>query len=311
MLPRNDGPRPFRFAVQARPLDDHDQLVAVARHVEQLGYEELYSYDHIGAVDPFIPLVVAAEATTTLRVGPLVLNNELHHPALLARTAATVDRLSGGRLVLGLGTGYAQDEHDAIGVPLRAPGPRVTRFEESVVAVRALLDTGRAHVDGNHHTLRVDNLGIRPAQARVPFLIGGYGRRVVRIAAQHADIFQFTGLGEDPDGKLTAAGFAMPLVRERAGWLAEDAGDRDVDVERSALVQATDIAADASTRLAAAAERFDVDVAVVEESPFVLIGSLEQIVDKLHRIREDVGISHYVIRDPDGVAPLVDALAGR
>ncbi|HEY7626273.1 MAG TPA: LLM class flavin-dependent oxidoreductase, partial [Ilumatobacteraceae bacterium] len=97
--------------MQARPLDDHDGLVAAARRIESLGYAELFSYDHVGTVDPFIPLAVAAEATTTLRVGPLVLNNELHHPALLARTAATVDRLSGGRLVVGLGTGYAHDEH--------------------------------------------------------------------------------------------------------------------------------------------------------------------------------------------------------
>ena len=89
--------RPFRFALQGRNLGDREALVAAARQAESLGYEELFSFDHIGTVDPFIPLMVAAEATTRLRVGPLVLNNELHHPALLARTAATVDRLTGGR----------------------------------------------------------------------------------------------------------------------------------------------------------------------------------------------------------------------
>src|ERR1041385_768290 len=143
--------KPFRFALQTRTVADHDALLTVARQAEALGYEELYSADHIGAADPFMPLVVAAEATTHIRVGPLVLNNEFHHPALLARTAASIDRLTGGRLVLGMGTGYTQAEHDAIGLVLREPAPRVDRFEESVVVIRSLLDTGGAHFDGAHH----------------------------------------------------------------------------------------------------------------------------------------------------------------
>ena len=303
--------RPFRFAVQARPLDDHDGLVVAARRIEALGYDELFSYDHIGAVDPFIPLAVAAEATTRLRVGPLVLNNELHHPVLLARSAATLDRLSGGRLVLGLGTGYAQSEHDAIGMALRDPGTRVSRFEESVVALRSLLDTGALELDGVHHQLHVDELGIRPVQARVPLLIGGHGRRVVTNAARHADIFQFTGLTHGEGGQPTAAGFGIDAVRQRSHWLTDLAGDRAADIERSALVQAIDIAADASDRLDAMAERFDVTRAALDDTPFVLIGSVAQIVDKLQRLRDDVGISHYVVRDPEGFAPVLEILAGR
>ena len=107
--------RPFRFAVQAMDLGDRAKVAALARQAEALGYEELYSFDHLGAVDPFAPLLVAAEATSHLRVRPLVLNNEFHHTVLLARTAATVDRMTGGRLILGIGTGYAKREHDALG----------------------------------------------------------------------------------------------------------------------------------------------------------------------------------------------------
>jgi probable F420-dependent oxidoreductase len=303
--------KPFRFAVQARPFDDRDGLVTVARRIEALGYEELYSYDHIGGVDPFIPLMVAAEATTRLRIGPLVLNNEFHHPAMIARTAATVDRLSGGRLVLGLGTGYAQAEHDAIGLVLREPRTRVDRFEESVVVLRALLDTGAADLDGEHHQIHLDDLGIRPVQARVPLLIGGYGRRVVGIAARHADILQFTGLTDGDDGQPTAAGFGIDAVRERSRWLADAAGARTNDIERSALVQAIDISDDATDRIGAMAERFDVSPEVIDSTPFVLVGPLGQIVDKLQRLRDDVGISHYVIRDPEGFAPVLEMLAGR
>lgn len=302
--------RPFRFAVQGRNLGDHDALVEAARHVEALGYDELFSFDHIGTVDPFIPLMVAAEATSRLRVGPLVLNNEFHHPALLARTAATLDRLSGGRLVVGLGTGYAQSEHDAIGLVLREPAPRVSRFEESVIALRSLLDTGAAEISGTHHHLAVTDLGIRPVQARVPFLIGGHGKRVVGIAARHADIFQFTGLTHGEGGEPAAGGFGIDAVRERSRWLGESAGDRLPDIECSALVQLAEIGAGADGQIDQTAERFEVSPEVVVESPFLLIGSVEEVIDKLERLREDVGISHFVIRDADSFAPIVAALAG-
>ncbi len=303
--------RPFRFALQARGWHDPVAIADVARRAEALGYEEIWSFDHIGTVDPFVPLVVAALATERLRVGPLVLNNELHHPALLARTAATVDRLTGGRLVLGMGTGYAQDEHDAIGLELRPPAARVARFGESLEVLRALLDTGACRHDGEHHHLGVDDLGIRPVQERVPILVGGHGRRVVEAAARHADIFQFTGLTQDADGSLRGGGFHTTAVAERARWLADAAGERDGAIERSALAQATHVGDDAEQQLAELAGRFELPEEVLRASPFVLVGSVEQLVDELGRRREELGISHYVVRDAEGFAPVVAALAGR
>jgi probable F420-dependent oxidoreductase len=306
--------RPFRFAVQVAPFDDAEALPVFARNVEALGYDELFSFDHIGAVDPFIPLMVAAGATTRLRVGPLVLNNEFHQPALLARTAATVDRLTGGRLVLGWGTGYMQSEHDAIGLELRAPGPRVTRFGESLEVVRSLLDTGAASFQGEHHHVELDKLGVQPAAARVPFLIGGHGRRVVSLAARHADIFQFTGLHHGEGGVPNGGGFALAHVIERGRWLGEAAavaGDRDASIERSILVQATYVGDEGAAKLDEAVERFRLDRELLEHTPFVLIGSVEQVVDKLERLRESIGVSHVTVRDVDGFAPVVAALAGR
>jgi len=303
--------KPFRFALQGSNFADRDELIDMAREAESLGYDELYSYDHIGAVDPFVPLLIAAEATTRLRVGPLVLNNEFHHPALLARTVATLDRLCGGRLVLGMGTGYTQAEHDSIGLLLREPGARVDRFEESVVAIRALLDTGAAHLDGNHQHLAVDDFGVLPAQDHVPLLIGGHGRRVVGVAGRHADIFQFTGLTHGEGGHPSPGGFAIDQVRQRATWLAEAAGDRIDAIERSTLVQLTHVGAGAAEQVEETVGRFDLTADLIEQTPFLLIGSLEEIVDKLQRLREDVGISHVVVRDAEGFAPVVAALAGR
>lgn len=312
--------RPYRFGVQGGPFGDPAALRDHARNVEALGYDELFTSDHIGApdaegrrgamfiVDPFAPLIVAAESTTRLRVGPLVLNTEFYNPALLARTVATTDRLTGGRLVLGLGTGYASAEHNSIGVPIRPPGPRVSRFEESLNVLRALLDDGAVGHDGTHESVHIGDLGVTPLQERVPFLIGGHGERVVRLAGEHADVFQFTGLTHGLDGTPGVGGFPLDQVLERGRWLTEAAGDRNAAIERSALVQFTSCG-DTAPPTSELVERFGVASDVVEATPFILSGSVEQIVDKIERLREQVGITHYVVRDADGFAPVVEALA--
>lgn len=302
---------PFRFAIQATKLSDPEAVRSLARQAEDLGYEELYSYDHLGAEDPFVPLVVAAEATTRLRVGPLVINNELHHPALLARTVATVDRMTAGRAVLGIGTGYARAEHEAIGVPLRDPAPRVARLEGSIVALRSLLDTGAVSLEADHHHLAVTDLGIRPVQDHLPILVGGNGRRVIEVAARHADIFQFTGLTHDPDGTPRPGGFPLAAVAERAGRLAEEAGGRNEAIERSLLIQHSLIGEDVAAALDAAARRLRLDREVVESTPFLLIGPVGRVVEKLESLRQGIGVSHVVVRDAPGFAPVVAALAGR
>ena len=292
-------------------LDDAEGIRAHALQVEALGYDELFTSDHLGLLDPFVPLVVAPEATTTLRLGPLVLNNEFHNPVLLARTAASVDRLSGGRLVLGLGTGYAQGEHDAIGLPLRPRGDRVTRLDESASALRALLDGGTVEVDGDQISLAVHDLGVRPAQQRVPLLIGGHGRRVIGVAGRHADIFQFMGMTHTADGALRPTGFAIDDLVERHHWLAAAAGARSDDIERSALVQRVAVGSAGDAVRAELADRFGFGPDLIDDCPFLLVGSVEQLVDRLERLRELLGISHYVVRDAERFAPVVDRLRGR
>lgn len=312
--------RPYRFAIQGGPFDDPVALGEHAQRIEELGYDELFTSDHIGApfsggrgggmyvVDPFAPLLIAAAATTRLRVGTLVLNNEFYNPALLGRTAASVDRLTGGRLVLGLGTGYSEAEHDAIGVPIRAPGPRVTRFGESLEVLRSLLDTGTVEHRGEHVSVVFDDIGLRPEQAHLPFLIGGHGRRVVTLAARHADIFQFTGLTHGEGGLPTGGGFDVAEVVKRAEWLADAAGDRNEEIERSSLVQLVAIGADAPSDDELAVQ-FELPAEVVRDTPFVLSGTVEKVVDKIGRLRDQLAITHYVVRDAEVFAPVVAALA--
>lgn len=305
--------RPFRFAVQGGPLSDPVALREHARMIEDLGYDELFSFDHLGAVDPFLPLAIAAEVTTRLRFGPLVVNNEFHNPALLARTAATFDGLTGGRLVLGLGTGYARAEHDAASIELRPPGPRVTRFGESLTALRALLDHDASTMAGDHVTLTVDSLGVRPVQPHVPFLIGGHGRRVVSLAARHADIFQFTGLVHHPvSGEVSTAGFPIAEVEQRHAWLTDEARQlgRTDEIEVSALVQRIDLSDRWSASADEMADRIGVDRSTVDATPFVLFGTVDDVCEKLLGMREHLGVSHVVIRDAEAFAPVVARLAG-
>jgi len=305
--------RPFRFGVQAVGFETAVDLRERARRVESLGYAELFTADHLGGPDPFLPLVVAAEATTTLKFGPLVINNEFHHTALLARAAATFDRVTGGRLVLGMGTGYQRSEHDAGGIQLRNPPQRVTRFEESLTVLRQLLDTGEARLAGYEVNVDVDRLGIRPT-GRVPLLVGGHGRRVVGIAGRHADIYQFTGLTHDwTTGDIAAGGFAIDQLLERRRWLEAAAGDRITQIDLSSLAQMLNVTDDNETAESArreAAEQLGITPDDVDQLPFTLIGSVDEIVAKLERTRELLGIHHYVVRDPEAFAPIVERLAG-
>ena len=178
--------------------------------------------------------------------------------------------------------------------------------------LRALLDDGAVSFDGEFHHVALDDLGVRPVQPHVPFLIGGHGPAVVRLAARHADIFQFTGLTHGDGGVPSPGGFDIarhPPARRVAGRrLPATATD---EIERSALVQVTHVGTGADEQISALADRFEVDRELIDNTPFVLVGSVEQVVDKVERIRADVGISHFVVRDAAGFAPVVAALAGR
>src|SRR6266700_1017543 len=126
-------PRPFRFSVQersaytARPWRDR------ARAVESMGYSTLYLPDHFGdQLGPIAALMAAADATTTLRIGSLVFDNDYRHPVVLAKEAATLDLLSEGRLELGIGAGWMRTDYDQSGIAYDAPATRVDRFEEAI-----------------------------------------------------------------------------------------------------------------------------------------------------------------------------------
>ncbi|HET7092992.1 MAG TPA: LLM class flavin-dependent oxidoreductase, partial [Thermomicrobiales bacterium] len=131
-------PRPFRFGIINERVGPPTEWLERARRAEALGYATFLIRDHLVSdyfgdqLAPLPALMAAAMATTTLRVGTLVLDNDFRHPALLAKEAATIDLLSGGRLELGLGAGWLKREYDAAGIPYDPPAVRIDRLEESI-----------------------------------------------------------------------------------------------------------------------------------------------------------------------------------
>ncbi|MFE0187655.1 TIGR03621 family F420-dependent LLM class oxidoreductase [Streptomyces sp. NPDC058989] len=294
-------PRPFRFGINMLTLDSGAGWREKCRRAEQLGYDVLLVPDHLGMPAPFPALVAAAEATERPRVGTFVLNAGFCNPALLAREVATTDDLTGGRLELGLGTGYVRAEHETAGLPWHSPGERVDRLARTIEELERLLgDAG--HVP-------------QPAQRpRPPLLIGGNGPRMLRLAARHAEIAAFTGgrpARDEPEAKLElmpADELAASVDRYR-----EYAAHRPEPAELNILVQRVQVTDD---RRAAAREIAALDVGLDEEqaleAPTLLIGTPQQMAEQLRERRERFGFSYITVLDPflETFAPVLEELAG-
>jgi F420-dependent oxidoreductase-like protein len=235
------------------------EIAATARHAAASGWDGVWIADHFmpNTADGSRPATPRLEGWTTVaalaavvgrvRLGVLVSGNTYRHPAVLANMAATVDAVSGGRLVLGLGAGWQENEHAAYGIELPPPAARLQRLEEACLVVKALLREERSDLAGRHYQL-VDAVCEPKAVAGglgIPLLVGGAGERVtMRIAARHADEWNTWGLPERIDAKTRV------LERHCA-----DAG-RDVgEIERSAQVffHLTDAGAQADGALGAIA----------------------------------------------------------
>jgi probable F420-dependent oxidoreductase len=286
-----------------------------ARRAEDLGFDALTVADHVvdGMYDPFVALAAAANATSTIRLGTLVLNNDLRNPALVARQALAVDELSGGRLELGLGAGHGWPEYDAIGIPFDPAPTRVARLRESVEVLDGLLRGDEVTFDGEHVTVRAHHSFPAPVQApRMPLLVGGHARSVLRVGARTCDIVGLSGTGKTMEDGLRheATGFAPAVVDERVGVIREAAAGRDVEI--NVLVQGVTITDDPAAVAASVVERAPyLTVDDVLGSPYVWIGSVESICDDLRGYRERWGMTYFTVFDHsiDAAAPIVAALA--
>jgi len=309
--------RPFRFGINVRTAGSAAEWADKARKVERLGYSVLLVPDHLAELlAPFPALAAAAAATTRLRVGTGVLNNDLRHPLLTAREAATLDVLSDGRLELGIGAGHMQSEYAQMGLAFDAGATRVERLAEAVVIVKRLLEGEAVSFAGRHYRVTAHTLHPRPIQRpRPPLFIGGNAPRLLAVAAREADIVGLTGIafrrgGAQPD----VSDFRAAAVDERVRLLRETAAGRFEQLELNALVQrviVTDDRHKAAQELTARWPHLTADDLLA--SPYVLLGTVDQLVDNLRARRDRWGISYVMTHEPfmDALAPVVARLAGR
>lgn len=302
--------RPFTFGVQAAAASaaGREAIIAAAQRAESAGFDEFYTFDHFGSVDPFLPLLIAAEATTDLRVGPLVLNAGFYNPGLLARTAATLDQLTSGRLVLGLGAGWAKAEHDILGIDFPSGRRRVEILDEMLAVVAPLLRSGAADIDGGDVAAGTEALGVALPRDRIPLLLGGSGDRMLELAGRYADIFQFTGLAHLVDGTPRQSGYRRSTLVDRIGTLQHHAGQRAQEIELSIIITELHIGTPFEAIAGAVTERTGLGPQEIQDSPFVFAGGVDEVADKVRRTRAELGISHFVVTDAEAFAPVVGVL---
>jgi probable F420-dependent oxidoreductase len=291
--------QPFRFGVLVKNVVDADGWRATARHVEELGYDTLVMPDHFHVhFAPLPALLAAAEATTDLRVSPFVLANDYRHPVLLAKEAATVDVLSGGRLDLALGTGWYQRDYDMLGMELRRAGDRVSRLEESVVLLKRLWTEDDVAFEGRWYTVHDATISPRPVQRpHPPIMIGGSGPRMLRLAGREADIVSINGAG------------TATQLEEKIEILRDAAGDRfgSLRLNTNVDVEVTDDAGKLYAREAAEGEMTEAEVA---DSPSLLYGTVEELRDQLVSRRDRFGLTYYNVpmSATEAFAPLAKEL---
>jgi F420-dependent oxidoreductase-like protein len=184
-----------------------DRWRRIIRTTEDSGFESLWRSDHFfpfaeprerSALETFISFVMVAEESERIRFGPLVASMTFRHPSLLARMAAQIDELSGGRFICGVGAGWNVPEHESFGLPFPGVGERMDRLDESIRVLKALWGEGPANFDGKHYQLKDAVCYPKPVQSPLPMLVGGSGeKRTLRIVAEHADEWNFVAGGVD------------------------------------------------------------------------------------------------------------------
>jgi probable F420-dependent oxidoreductase len=319
--------RPFRFAVQSFNADSGQSWADKVRKAEDLGYSAFHLADHILGPGPAIEktnhpvqtlaaipaMAYAAAVTSTIRIGCRVFCIDYHNPVVLTKSAMTIDLLSGGRLELGLGAGWLEEEYAAIGLPFDAPGTRIDRLADVLEGVKAYRRDGMADVANRTLHWR-DFSGVPKPLSKPPIMIGGGSPKVLRLAGREADIVSLNFNNRagviGPDGVRSSS---EQETQRKLGWVREGAGERFDELEIEIGAYFTFVMDDPSPVLANFAGMFGYSEDEMRRHPHALFGSVDTICAELERRRELHSISYVTVGEDAMVpfAPVVAKLAGR
>jgi probable F420-dependent oxidoreductase len=306
--------KPFRFGVQVGTAPSASAWRDKARKLEDLGYSTLFMPDHFGEeLAPLPAIAMAAAHTTTLKIGALVFDNDYKHPAILAKESATIDLLSDGRLELGIGAGWMKTDYDALGLDYDPPAVRVDRFEEALHVIKQCFTGEKFTYAGTHYRITDYTSHPKPAQAHVPILVGGGGRRVLSIAAREADIVGINpNLRAGEIGLEAAADSLQEQTDKKVGWVRDSAGARIDDIEIQMRFFVAKVTDDRMKLANALAPVFGTDAESALASGSALVGTETEIIEQLHERRERWGLSYIVVGDEntDEFAPIVAKVTG-
>jgi probable F420-dependent oxidoreductase len=296
--------RPFRFGVVAATARSAEDWLAKARRVESFGYSTLVMPDGLRySLAPLPALAAAAAATTKLRLGTYVIANDFRNPVLLAKEAATLDFLSGGRFELGMGAGRpdAANDNRMLGIPFDSGGVRLARLAESLAIVKSLLCGDPATAHGTHYQAAGAEIAPRPVQLpRPPILLAGSGKRMLELAAREADI---VALGMSPTA-------TEDELREKIDQLRESAGERFDGLELNLNLMAVghQVPRFISMQLGLTAEGL-----AQSGAASALAGTVDEMCATLVDRRARLGVSYIMVSDElmEALAPVVERLVGR
>jgi len=304
----------FRFALQASQAASPAAWRDLARKAENLGYSTLYVPDHLDDQwAPMVALAVAAEATTTLRVGTLVLDNDFRHPVVLAKEAATLDVVSGGRFELGMGAGWLTTDYAQSGIPMEPPSVRVARLAESLEIMRAMW-RGSATFSGEYYQV-TEAVGtpVPLTPGGPPLVIGGGSKRILTLAGRYADTVSIVpNLAAGHIGLEVAAESVVEKYTDRVRWAKDAAGERAGDLEFQCWTATVQVVPNGAEVVESMAPLFNLTPDQLRAAPVALIGTAGEIAETLCTRREELGFSNIVVHEPemDALAPVIAELAG-
>ena len=304
----------FRFGLL---LDSREASPATVRELaqraEQSGFATILGTDHVGRwATPFM-LLAAADATSTLRIGTFVLNNDLRNPVLLAQELATIDLLTDGRLEVGLGAGWMATDYEGTGIPLDPPGTRLQRLVSTISLLKQAFAEGRVDRPASdvYPAARVASMPKTLQRPHPPLLLGGGGGRLLALAAREANIISLNPRST-PAGRLNIADADAQAVDQKIATVRQAAGDRWADLELNANLLAVN---PDPNRPHGPAAQFLAEMTpdALRASPHFLFGDTSAMETQLQERRARWGLSYIVVRqaDFDALVPLASALAGR